>query len=46
MSQHISKKYKLLFPIGSNISITDRKQESDKSEVNGEEILEKCQFRK
>ena len=46
MSQHISKKYNLLFPIRSNISTTHRKQESGKSEINAEEILERCQFRK
>ena len=41
MSQHISKKYNILFPIGSNISTTHRKQVSEKSEANAEDILEK-----
>ena len=42
MSQHISKKYNIVFPIGSNICTTHRKQEeSDKSVANTEDILDK-----
>ena len=41
MTQHISKKYNIVFPIGSNICTTHRKQESDKSVANAEDILDK-----
>ena len=41
LSQHISKKYNTVFPIGSNICTTHRKQESDKSVANAEDILNK-----
>ena len=41
LSQHISKKYNIVFPIGSNICTTHRKQESDKSVANAEDILDK-----
>ena len=41
MSQHTSNKYNILFPIGSNISTTYRKEVSEKSKANAEDILEK-----
>ena len=41
MSQHISKKDNIVFPIGSNICTTHRQQEeSDKSVANAENILD------
>ena len=41
MNRHISKKYNIVFSIGSNICTTHRKQESDKSVANAEDILDK-----
>ena len=41
LSQHISKKYNIFFPIGSNICTTHRKPESDKTVANAKDILDK-----
>ena len=42
LSQHMKKKYNIVFPTGSNICTTHRKQEeSDKSVAHVEDILDK-----